>query len=358
MRRPTRRRGLLAALLALTLVVAACAAVALTRHREPARTATPGLRPVRQVLGAPPAGAQWLSGAWAGNPMSASGATAFGAWRGRPLDLVTTYPERPTFAKMADSEWHVSTFDGAGKRLSYGLPLLPDGDEGTLDEVAAGTHDAVFSKIARDLVAHGRSDSVVRVGWEANASWYRWGATASTAGSFKAAFRHVVGVLHQQAPHLVIDFDISCGTGLRGSSDRTAAFTQLYPGDDVVDIVGCDVYDVWKTRAANDAQWASALAPSDAPGLADLVSFAASRGKPFAVPEWGLWKADDHGGGDNPYYIEKMHSFFAEHHSRLAYEAYFDEKDDYIKASLWADTGQNPRAGAAYRRLWGMAPAS
>ena len=107
----------------------------------------------------------------------------------------------------------------------------------------------MYRKVARDLVTEGRGRSIVRIGWEANGDWFRWNATARTAPQYVAAFRHIVGVLRSVAPDLVIDFDISCGVPLRGQKDRLAALTELYPGDDAVDIVGCDTYDWYNTKA-------------------------------------------------------------------------------------------------------------
>jgi hypothetical protein len=42
--------------------------------------------------------------------------------------------------------------------------------------------------------------------------------------------------------------DLSCGTALRGrQTDRLDALNLLYPGDDVVDLVGCDFFDWYAT---------------------------------------------------------------------------------------------------------------
>jgi hypothetical protein len=267
------------------------------------------------------------------------------------VDTVTTYPAYETWAEMADSDWSISTWDGFPGRLVYGLPLLPDDRSATLAQVGDGAHDAVYSSIARSLVSHGRGDSFVRVGLEANGTWFRWGATAGTAKSFRIAFRQTVEVMRAVAPKLVFVFDIGCGHPLEGSTSRLAPLTDLYPGDDVVDVVGCDTYDSYSTRAGNDAGWARTLRPADAPGLADIVDFATAHDKKFAIPEWGLTKTGAHGSGDNPYYITAMHDFLRAHADTLAFENYFNEPDSYLQSALWNPT-QNPRAATRYAELW------
>lgn len=304
------------------------------------------------LSGKPINGHPWYSGTWTGDFMSAGRIAAFAAWRQAPVDATITYPERTTFADIAASEWHIATFDGVPGKLIYGLPLLPENGTGTFQQVAAGRQDWVWTKVARDLVKHGRGDSVVRVGWEANGdSWFTWGATAATAGGFRAAYRHVVGVMKKAAPNLRFDFDITCGRGLTGSSDRLASLTRLYPGDDVVDIVGCDNYDMWQLRATDEQSWARSLRPDGGPGLADVAAFARSHGKGFAIPEWGVVSKQGMGNGDNPFYISKMHQFMMNNQDIMTFEAYFNDHINSIQSSLWIGS-RNPRSAATYRSLW------
>jgi hypothetical protein len=197
-------------------------------------------------------GAPWTSGGWVGGDSSAI--EQFGQWRGKPAATLTTYPAYDTWAEIIGSNWHVSNFGGFQGKLVYGLPLLPSEEPATLQEVAAGEHDDVWRAVADTLVRNGRSDSYVRIGLEANGTWFPWGATAETAKDFVAAYRHVAEVLAQRAPELRFVFDISCGAPLRGSQDRLAPLTELYPGDDVVDVVGCDFYDAWSTKVRDAAE--------------------------------------------------------------------------------------------------------
>ena len=297
-------------------------------------------------------GASWPSGIWLGGAMSDREVRAFGRWRGLAVDTVTTYPAYESWDEIRRSEWHVSTFNGGRGRLAYGLPLLPEAKGASLEQVAAGRHDAVWRSVARTLVTHGRGHSFVRIGLEANGTWFPWGATASTADDYRAAYRRVARVMSSVAPRLLFVFDISCGVALEGAeSDRLASLTRLYPGDDAVDVIGCDHYDSWSAAAETEAEWADSISPATGPGLSDVVQFAREHKKRFAVPEWGLSSKRANGAGDNPFFIRKMFEFFSANRDVLAFENYFDEPDPYLGSSLYLEP-QNPRSAKAYRQLW------
>ena len=77
----------------------------------------------------------------------------------------------------------------------------------------------------------------------------------------------------------------------------------------------------------------------------------AHHGKGLSIPEWGLASPADGGLGDNPFYIEKMRSFFEANADVLVLESYFSEPETSMANSIW-DPDQNPRSSAVYARLW------
>jgi len=310
------------------------------------------LQRARHLLGTPPSQGAWFSGIWAGGGTAGTGRVdSFGAWRGTLVDAATVYPEAAGWQQIHDSHWHITTFDGFDGTLTYGLPMLPDKGEGDLGSIVAGTHDWVYKKVARDLVKAKRGRSIVRIGWEANGDWFRWAASADSATQFVAAYRHIAAVLRSVAPDLVIDFDIACGTVLRGQGDRLDALTKLYPGDDVVDLVGCDTYDWYHTKAFDEQSWLSSLQPADAVGIQDVANFARAHGKGLSVPEWGLASPREGGEGDNPFYLARMRLFFVANSDILVVENYFSEPTTSIANSIW-EPDQNPRSSAVYVQLW------
>jgi hypothetical protein len=305
-----------------------------------------------RILGATKSGLPWHSGAWVGGRFTTTSINGFGTWRGRPVDVVTTYSPRESYQAMMDNTWSITTWNGFAGKLNYGLAPLPDNGEGSLASIASGQQDAVWRKVAQNLKANGRGDSVVRVGWESNLKDWRWSATTANAAQYKAAFRRIVTTMRAEAPGLKFEFGIGCGSGLSGSTDRMAPLTAVYPGDDVVDLIGCDTYDWWNTHATSDAGWPAVLRPAYGPGIADVADFARAHGKGASYAEWGLAKpTNGNGGGDNPYWISAMYGFFKANADVVAFECYFDEPDAYLMSSLWG-AGQNPLASAKYASLW------
>lgn len=284
--------------------------------------------------------------------MSATRATKWGTWRGTPSDAALTFPENRTWAAIANSTWHIDTYRNFGGTLVYGMPLMPSTNTPIhLGHVAAGRHDAVFRKVARDLRARYPGRTVVRLGWEANGTWMSYSATAKNAANYRGAYRRAATVMRKENPALVFSFDINCGTPLRGQRSRLDSLTKLYPGNDVVDLIGCSWYDWDVIGATSERQWRRALQPRNAVGPADITAFARARNKGAAFPEWGLAHAWD-GNGDNPFFMAKVKQFFDANSDVLVLECYFNEPEKPMKNSLWTEAPQNPKAAAVYRRLW------
>jgi hypothetical protein len=290
-----------------------------------------------------PAGVSWTSGAWTSDAIDAQGAKHFGAFRGRAVDLATVYQIRDSWSTIATSTWAVHQYAGWKGQLAIGTPLLPTNGDGTLADVAAGRHDADFTSFARMLLAEGRGNAIIRLGWEFNGNWEPWSAYDAT--TFTAAFRRVVGDIRAVAPGVTIDWCGNFGVSQAGHDP----FTELYPGDDVVDIVGVDAYETQWHKVTTAAQWQDYRTTPG--GLDAWHSFALAHHKKFSVPEWGLFSATTGSTGDNPYYITKMHDYFTEVAPDLAYEAYFNESQSYIADSLYGPT-QMPLAATTYATLW------
>ncbi len=288
----------------------------------------------------PGPGQGWASGAYPGLTIDQAAADQFAAYRGRALDVVDVFQSRDNWDKIANSTWSTDVYKGFPGRLVIGLPLLPDNlTASSMPALAAGAFDSYFKSFAANLAANGRGNSIIRLGWEFNGNWFSWAATNPAV--YIAAFRRVVGDLRSAAPGLLIDWNGNLGYSQVGHDP----FTELYPGDDVVDIVGVDIYDNKYNHVTDEASWQQVKAGDH--GLDAWDAFAVAHGKKFSVPEWGL---DDQGPGDNPYFIQKMHDWFAANASSLAFECYFNEPSAYIGNSL--DTNQNPLSAALYRLLW------
>ncbi|MCE0536759.1 hypothetical protein LWF15_14725 [Kineosporia rhizophila] len=289
-------------------------------------------------------GLGWASGMYMPGSL-ASNAEAFGDWRGRALDVVVDWPARANWDDLVNPDWLYRSWKDTSYTKVFGFPPFPE-DGSTLQQCATGAYNDKWEQIAKGIKNAGISDStVIRLGWEFNGDWYAW--QASDTDAFKECWRQVVGAAESVAPALTWDWTVNRGVSA-GLSDPTKA----YPGDEYVDIVGLDSYDMWP-GAVDEKSWNVHL--NGKQGLNYWANWAKNRGKKISVPEWGVYPGTanaGNNGGDNPYYIAKMKNWFESLGSQLAYEAYFNEDAGYYAGSIYG-SGQNPNAAAKYKEVYG-----
>ena len=115
-----------------------------------------------------------------------------------------------------------------------------------------------------------------------------------------------------------------------------------YPGDDVVDYIGLDVYD-FRYEGTPEERWEKFYLKGPF-GLEWHRDFAAAHGKPMTYPEWGVGNF-----GDNPYFVQQMHNWFLQNQENIAYAAYFNVD------GLWPtqiDNGKFPKSQKLFRKLF------
>jgi hypothetical protein len=203
-----------------------------------------------------------------------------------------------------------------------------------LADVADGLHDAEFETAAR-AIAEAQPKAIIRLGWEMNLSQNAWFAKGHEADYIRA-FRHVVEIFRRASAGFKIDW-------CPGWGPQESPADLTYPGDDVVDYVGLDVYD-FKYEGSPEERWNTFYLKGPF-GLEWQRDFAARHGKPMSYPEWGVGNF-----GDNPFFIQKMHDWFVQNEHNIAYAAYFDVD------GLWPtqiDNDQFPKSKALFRKLFG-----
>jgi beta-mannanase len=164
-----------------------------------------------------------------------------------------------------------------------------------------------------------------------NTPWFAKGQEAD----YIAAFRRVVGIFRRYSDQFSFDWCPSWGP-----QDNPADLT--YPGDDVVDYVGLDIYD-FRHEGTPEHRWKTFY--RDAPfGLEWHRAFASAHNKPMSYPEWGVGQF-----GDNPYFVQKMREWLFENRDRIAYAAYFNVDGDW---PTQIDTGRFPKSQARFRKLF------
>ena len=256
--------------------------------------------------------------------------TNFEQWLGRPVPYALDYIDyKGGWQKdFIDSRlwlaepWGRWVGQRQGRRLVLGLPMLETENDGQFDRGVAGDFDNYFRALATNLVQHNLGSSIIRLGYEANCDTIGpWQATGNPAGYVKL-YRHLVGVL-QSVPAAAFKFDWTVCNGLQ-TGRALDSFDSFYPGDDVVDIMGMDIYDVkWQDPAATAVQRWEYIS-SRRLGINEFWHFASAHQKPVSYPEWGLYKPGDSfaGGGDDPHFISQMSNLIQA--SSPIYQSYFN----------------------------------
>jgi hypothetical protein len=273
---------------------------------------------------------------------------AFGTWLGRKVMYRVVFANRTSWAEIS-SPWFLNVsrqwVNSDPARIEViTLPLLPTTDAGDFAAIIRGEHDSKFTSFAQRVQSLGiASRVIVRLGWEGNGDWYPW-AYASDPSGYRGAFRRAVQRMRAAAPGLRFEWNVSCRASRRGGP---AAWTEGYPGDDVVDIISMDVYDEWISS------WAS-MRDGEA-GLNEFRNFAISHNKPEAYPEWGCsTNSSAQGGGDNPTFVENMKNWFAGRPGQVLYHGYWNTSAGGPNAAVYASSGSVlvPNAASTYRRLF------
>lgn len=203
----------------------------------------------------------------------------------------------------------------------------------SLSEVADGLHDDKFEAAARAIAAE-QPRAIIRLGWEMNLDSMAWFAKDNNA-EYIRAFRHVVGIFRRYSGDF--KFDWCPGWGPQETPADLA-----YPGDDVVDYIGLDVYD-FKYEGTPEERWEKYYLKGPF-GLEWHRDFAAAHGKLMSYPEWGVGNF-----GDNPYFIQQMHDWFAQNQKNIAYAAYFNVDGQW---PTQIDNGKFPKSQKLFRALF------
>ncbi|MET8807379.1 glycosyl hydrolase [Streptomyces sp. NPDC004546] len=193
-----------------------------------------------------------------------------------------------------------------------------------LRQGAAGAFDRHFRTLAERLVALGVPDTVIVLGWEMNGSTYTHRCGPDPA-NWKRYWNRIVTTM-RSVPGQKFRFDFTPSRG------RDAVpWTECYPGDSTVDIIGMDAYDQ-PSGLSFDAQ------VKEPYGLQQHVDFAKAHGKPISYPEWGLFR-----NGDDTEYMTRMLAWIDEH------KPLYNTLTDYCPHGVW-QCADNPKSARIYRK--------
>jgi Glycosyl hydrolase family 26 len=231
--------------------------------------------------------------------------------------------------------------EGSHRQLIISQSLFPSELAGSdwLVAGAAGAYVRYARTLARNLIAAGLGNSVIRLAHEANDSRQPYAVATSRRGqTLWAEFwrRTVIAMRSVPGAHFLFDWCVNAYW-------RPIPLGGWYPGDKVVNIIGIDAYDGGVPRHENRWRWLY----TEPDGIRAILRFAAAHSKPVSIPEWGLVPADSgsRGGGDDPAYVDGIARVVRDH--LVAYQAYF-----YVHDSA-ALLGVDRRSLVAYRRHFG-----
>ncbi|GAB2806124.1 glycosyl hydrolase [Streptomyces chlorus] len=219
------------------------------------------------------------------------------------------------------------------RMLVLNVPLHERNEEGVPDhEVrellrrgAAGEFDHHFRALAERLVRLKVPDAILVLGWEMNGVTYthRCGPDPE---SWKTYWNRIVTTM-RAVPGQKFRFDFTPSRG------RDAVpWTQCYPGDDTVDIIGMDSYDQPAGMPFDEQV-------EEPYGLRAHVDFAKAHGKPVSYPEWGLFR-----NSDNSDYMRRMLAWMDKH------KPLYNTLTDYCPHGVWR-CDRNPASSRVYRSV-------
>jgi hypothetical protein len=296
-----------------------------------------------------------------GGAVSKAAMEQFGRDRGRPMDGVLTFPARGTWAALrTGGVAEMKAIIDAGGLVVYSIPHAPvpvdSAGHYTADAMAInvrGANDAYRAEqraFGAWLAAVGLDSErfVLRIDWEFNGNWYPWAANNGGPSALKTALRNCIT-------------NIRAGGGTRVRHNLCAnkspnhsgsGFAEVFPGADVIDVVGIDQYDMWMP-SKNAAQWAGEMARD--PSILIVVALAAKHGIHWSLDEGGNTHGVKDGSGklvsgeDNPAYWDLQLGTVREHAATCAWHNTYLHPG--APASLRHDFAANPASWARYKQL-------
>jgi hypothetical protein len=204
----------------------------------------------------------------------------------------------------------------SGNTLIITVNLFPSSvRDGNWRAIGASGGYAAYAKVlARNLVAAGMGHAIIRLGHEANGTWYadNVGTTPTQWAQWRQFWRRTA-IAMRSVPGADFNFNwcIAAGT-------RPIPFSAYYPGNDVVDSIGVDIYDSGVPRGVTNRWGYQYERPG---GVGAIARFAQAEHKPLSVPEWGLQPTSADGVGSDPAFTRGIVDLIRSRH--VSFQSYF-----------------------------------
>lgn len=280
----------------------------------------------------------------------------WGASRGSACTCALTYPTR-------DGGWgnlwsttsgQPGAWSDKSMPLIVQLPPYPENVGATYVNLANGAYDAEWQQFGANWQARenqGFAKPVFSIAWEANGDFMPWGGGGGqgqyhSAQEYINGYRRIVQNIRTTYP--------SCATAWtmngHASYPLISVSTEIYPGDDVVDYIGVDYYDMYYSNPDFEAE---AVRPDCIRWFLDLCR---QHNKRLIVPEWGIATGFPQAGGDvhGSVYIQGMFNVFLDANStgHMGFEQYFADPIDASNVNSDLFNGNSPASTNKYIQLW------
>ena len=332
--------------------------------------------------------------------------TDMGGARPQFMDTFVDYTQDPSQwganASWTAWSWAMTGNDyvgpGSGTVPVVGVPLASNaGGWGNVDtfyqQIIAGDYDADYKAIVDAWAAEGYTTVQFRVGYEFDGNFMAWGPGNSSSptvdADFVAAFQHVANLIHQEGAADGITAQVVWNPADVNWSSVDP--TQLYPGNQYVDIISTDAYSpaypldltTWSSatattpgpQAASQSAWAASTTnlehywqysngdqwnPTPALGssgwsMEDAIEFAKENDKPLSISETG---AGSNGSGlgpsDDPAFVEWLASALTTAEAEGVTIQNVDIWDTDVSDGSWGfSNGEKPLEEAAWGEYFG-----
>lgn len=326
-----------------------------------------------------------------------------GGARPQFMDTFTDFSQDPSQwganASWDAWSWAMSGNDyvgpGSGTVPVVGVPLASnDGGWGNVDtfyqQIIAGDYDADYKAIVDAWATNGYKTVQFRVGYEFNGNFMAWGPGNSSSptvdADFISAFQHVANLIHQEGAADGITAQVVWNPA--DINWDSVAPTQLYPGNQYVDIISTDAYSpaypldltTWSSatastpgpQAASPSAWAASTTdlehywqysdgtqwnPLGGSGwsMQDAIEFAKENDKPLSISETG---AGSNGSGlgpnDDPAFVEWLASALTTAEADGVTIQNVDIWDTDVSDGSWGfSSGERPLEEAAWGEYFG-----
>lgn len=286
------------------------------------------------------------------NRWSAAELQAFEEWLGRNTDIGSAHGGTKDWADVISSPgWVTGEIMARRQPVTTTAKAWPANAGGNYTAAANGDYVSNWTQQAQGILSRHNNDAstypeiIIRSFEEANGNWFPWAIGSNYTGHINA-WRKFVGAYRSVSSRFKFCWCPNYGEGTNIES--------IYPGNDWVDYIGMDFYyyPQWLT---NNGVTAANTIINHTYGLNYLVNFAASKGKPYCIPEWGNEGTIDQAASD---FFNKIADWI-DAHPALSYHIYWNEytTEDRINITspngLQVDEMYRPLASATFKARFG-----